>query len=219
MKINHIIQLIASLLALLTCQQVFSLEKSSYPKTASVLKTKYNFNISRQIIMIWIKNINTNMKRFLNKRTTKLDNNHNLINKTSKTNTNNINIINDINKLVYENPFITRQSIIDSINLKYKIKLSLNYISKMYKKLKLTRKKPKYHVVKTIEYLDNLIIKRDQFKKDMSKIDLNKIISIDESSFNNLNNNRGLSKKGKLINMPCNEKKNKKSFINLCCYC
>ena len=121
----------------------------------------------------------------------------------------NYNIINDINILVYENPFITRQFIIDSINLKYKIKLSLNYISKMYKKLKLTRKKPKYHVVKTIEYLDNLIIKREEFKKDMSKIDLNKIISIDESSFNNLNNNnsRGLSKKGKPINLPCNEKK------------
>ena len=65
-------------------------ENNSYRKTASVLKTKYNFNISRQIIMIWIKNINANMKRFLNKRATKLDNNHNLINKTSKTITNNI---------------------------------------------------------------------------------------------------------------------------------
>ena len=47
------------------------------------------------------------MKRFLNKRSTKLDNNNNLINKTSKTNTDNINIINDINKLVYKNTFIT----------------------------------------------------------------------------------------------------------------
>ncbi len=39
-----------------------------------------------------------------------------------------------------------------------------------------------YHVVKTIKYLDELIIKRKKFKDDMSKIDLNKINSIDESS-------------------------------------
>ena len=137
---------------------------------------KYNCSISRQIIMIWIKNINNNMKIFLNKRAIKLDNDNNLINKTS--NNVNINIINDINKLVYDNPFITRKIIIDAINDKYKIKLTLNYVSKIYKKLNLTRKKPKYHVVKTIEYLDELIIKRKKFKDDMSKIDFNKIISI-----------------------------------------
>ncbi len=68
--------------------------------------------------------------------------------------------------------------IIDTINNKYKIKLTLNCVSKIYKKLNLTRKKPKYHVVKTIEYLDELIIKRKKFKDDMSKIDFNKIISI-----------------------------------------
>ena len=131
--------------------------------------------------MIWIKNINNNMKIFLNKRAIKLDNNNNLINKTS--NNVNINIINDINKLVYNNPFISRQMVIDAINDKHKIKLTLNCVSKIYKKLNLTRKKPKYHVVKTIDYLDKLIIKRQKFKDDMSKIDLDKIISIDESSF------------------------------------
>ena len=44
--------------------------------------------------------------------------------------------------------------IIDSIYNKYKIKLTLNNISKIYKKSKLTIKKPKYHVVKSIEYLN-----------------------------------------------------------------
>jgi hypothetical protein len=187
-------------------------DNKSYRKTASILKVKYNCTISRQIIMIWIKNINNNMKIFLNKRAIKLDNNNNLINKTS--NNVNINIINDINKLVYNNPFISRQMVIDAINDKHKIKLTLNCVSKIYKKLNLTRKKPKYHVVKTIDYLDKLIIKRQKFKDDMSKIDLNKIISIDESSFNNLNNNnKGLSKKGKAINMPCNEKKIKNNSL------
>ena len=48
----------------------------------------------------------------------------------------------------------------------------------------------------------------------MSKIDLNKIISIDDSLFNNLNNNnKGLSKKGKAINMSCNEKKVKNNSL------
>jgi transposase len=187
-------------------------DNKSYRKTASILKIKYNCIISRQIIMIWIKNINNNMKNFLNKRANKLDNDNNLINKTSDNY--NINIINDINNLVYNNPFITRKMVIDSIYKKYKIKLTLNYISKIYKKLKLTRKKPKYHVVKTIEYLDQLIIKRQKFKEDMSKIDLNKVISIDESSFNNLNNNsKGLSKKGIPINLPCNEKKVKNNSL------
>ena len=93
----------------------------SYGKTASILKEKYKCNITRQTIMIWIKNINNNMKIFLNKRAIKLDNNENLINKTSENN--NINIIDDIKKLVYINPFITRQMIIDSIYNKYKINI------------------------------------------------------------------------------------------------
>ena len=82
--------------------------------------------MSRQIIMILIKNINNNMKIFLNKRAIKLHNNNNLINKTS--NNVNINIINDINKLVYDNLFINRNMIIDVINDKHKIKLTLNCV-------------------------------------------------------------------------------------------
>jgi len=36
----------------------------SYRKTAFIIIVKYNFNISKQIIIIWIKNIN-NMKLFI----------------------------------------------------------------------------------------------------------------------------------------------------------
>ncbi len=218
----------------------------SYRKTASTLKDKYKCSITRQIIMIWIKNINTNMKKFINKRALKLDNTNNKINDTS--NNSDLKIINDINLLVSNNPFITRQMIINTINDKYKTKLTLNNVSKIFKRLNLTRKKPKYshktkfsfqkfcfwcyrkwnkfpdfsgnlilwlyHVVKSLEYLDELIIKRQKFKNDISKIDFNKIISIDESAFNNLNNNnKGLSKKGKSINMPCNEKRVKNNSL------
>ena len=94
-------------------------DNKSYRKTAFTLKTKYDCKISRQIIMIWIKNINNNMKSFLDKRAIKLNNVDNLVNKTSQKY--NINILNNINKLVYNNPFITRQQIISSINGKYKI--------------------------------------------------------------------------------------------------
>ncbi len=185
-------------------------ENKSYRKTATIMNQTYNFKISRQIIMIWIKNIDNNLKQFIKKRATKLEN---IIIDKKKDNFN-IDIIKDIKILIDNNPFITRNMIIDSINAKYDVKLSLNSISKIYKKLNLTRKKPKYHVVKNIEYLDNLIIKRNDFKKNMSKIDLNKIISIDESSFNNLNNNsNGLSEKGKRINLPCSEKRVKNNSL------
>jgi hypothetical protein len=187
-------------------------DNKSYRKTASILKDKYKCSITRQTIMNWIKNINNNMKVFVNKRALKLDNTNNKINDTS--NNIDIQIIKDINLLVYNNPFITRQMVINTINDKYKTKLTLNNVSKIFKRLNLTRKKPKYHVVKTVEYLDELIIKRQKFRNDVSKIDLNKIISIDESSFNNLNNNnKGLSKKGKAINMPCNEKRVKNNSL------
>ena len=49
----------------------------SYRKTVSILKEKYKCIITRQTIMIWINNINNNMKNFLNKRAIKLDNNEN----------------------------------------------------------------------------------------------------------------------------------------------
>ena len=72
-------------------------------------------------------------------------------------------------------------------------------------------------MVKSIDFLDKLIVKRDTFKKNINNINIDKIISIDESEFNTLNNlNRGLSPKGKNINIPCNEKRIKKKIIDMC---
>jgi intein-encoded DNA endonuclease-like protein len=79
-------------------------DNKSYRKTASILKVKYQCSITRQTVMNWIKNINNNMKIFINKRALKLDNNSLNINNTNNFN---INILNDINLLVYNNPFIT----------------------------------------------------------------------------------------------------------------
>ena len=44
--------------------------------------------------------------------------------------------------------------------IQYNIKLSQNSISKIYKKLNLTRKKSRYYIVKLIDFLDKLIEKK-----------------------------------------------------------
>ena len=41
-----------------------------------------------------------------------------------------------------------------------KIKSTLNEMSKIYKYLNMTRKQPKYHITKSIKFIDELIEKR-----------------------------------------------------------
>jgi len=191
--------------------KLYNLNKS-LKKTSCILQKKYNCKITRQIIKIWINNINNDINSFYNKRITKIYNENNLIN--TKTKNFSVEITKDIEKLVYNNPFITRNMVVETIKIKYNTKLTINNITQIYKILKLTRKKPKYHVVKNNDYLDELIKKREEYKKEMSKIDIKKIISIDESSFNNINNTgKGLSKKGKAINMPCTNKRVKNNSL------
>lgn len=182
----------------------------SYRKTSFLIREKFNCNITRQTIMIWIKKIKVNITELIKRRT---DTNY-IIDNTKNQTKLEIDILNDINKIVYNEPFVTRKNLIEAIKIKHNVTLSLNNVSKIFKKLNLTRKKPKYHVIKSIEYLDKLIETRNEFKKSISKIDMDKIISIDESSFNNLNtNNMGLSEKGKRINIPANEKRIKNNSL------
>ena len=48
----------------------------------------------------------------------------------------------DIKNLIYNNPFYSRYDIANIIEKKYNIKINLNTISLIYKKLNLTWKKP-----------------------------------------------------------------------------
>lgn len=73
-----------------------------------------------------------------------------------------------IQKLININPFITRNNIVDTIFKKYNIKLSQNSISSIFKKLNLTRKKPRNYIVKSIDFLDKIISKRNEFNKQIS---------------------------------------------------
>jgi len=110
---------------------------------------------------------------------------------------------------IYENPFIKRSELIIKIKDKFDITYNLNQISKIYKQLKLSFKKPKYRVIKNIKFLDDLIKKRQEFVTKIKQENIDKIISIDESGFNSLiRKSKGLSKKGSTIHQPVTSIKN-----------
>ncbi len=74
----------------------------------------------------------------------------------------------------------------------------------------MTRKQPKYHITKSIKFIDELIEKRKLFIEEINKKSFDKIISIDECGFNKfLSSKKGLSEKGKQINVPIKQKINK----------
>ena len=64
-----------------------------------------------------------------------------------------------IYECVYNDPFITRSLLALKIKDKFIISYNLNQITKIYKQLKLTYKKPKYRIIKNIDFLDELIKK------------------------------------------------------------
>ena len=196
--------------------EAFSLyhNNNSFKLTSKILQQKYNYKITRQTIMNWIKLIQNNNNKFCNKRMT-ADYYKSII--LSKQKTFKIDIMNDILKIINIDPFVTRNEIKIAINEKHNIKLSDINLSSIFKKLNLTRKKPRQYIVKSIEFLDKIIKKRNIFKNTITSdnFDINKIISIDESGFNTLKVlNKGLSQKGKRINEPVNVKRIKnKSLI------
>lgn len=179
-----------------TALNYYFIEKLSFNKISKKL------DVSRQIISIWIKNFTNNML-FLSNR-----------NKSKQykipVKIRNYDLQLFIKHLIYINPFIHRKQIILDVYIKFKITLTLNNISKIYKILNMTRKNPKYHIVKNIKYMDELIEKRKIFLEKVNQLNINKIISIDESGFNKLLPfNKGLSIKGTNIHVPVKCKVNK----------
>ena len=114
-----------------------------------------------------------------------------------------IEIMDYIKDLIYKNPFLSRLDVITNIENKFNIRFKFRDIKNIYKYLKLTRKKVRELVVKNETYLNELTIKRNNFIYSIKDIDINKIISIDETSFNRkINNNKGISRKGENIYVP-----------------
>ena len=158
--------------------------------------------ISRQIISIWYKKYQ-DILDFLAER----------IKKTTKYEeeklVKNLKVEKFIYECVYNDPFITRSQLALKIKTKFNINYNLNQITKIYKQLKLTYKKPKYRIIKNIEFLDELIKKRQEFVTKIKEEDITKIISIDESGFNKLiQKSKGLSKRGSTIHCPVKSVKN-----------
>jgi transposase len=172
----------------------------SFNKVAfEMSKTK---KISRQIISIWYKKYQ-DILDFLAER----------IKKTTKYEeeklVTNLKVVKFIYECIYNDPFITRSQLSLKINTKFNINYNLNQITKIYKQLKLTYKKPKYRIIKNIEFLDELIKKRKDFVTKIKEEDITKIISIDESGFNKLiQKSKGLSKRGSTIHCPVKSVKN-----------
>ena len=143
----------------------------SFKKTSKLLQIKYNNKVTRQTIKNWYKWYNEDIDKIAKKRMNIAYCNHIIL---SKEKSFNLELLNDINKIIEIDPFINRNDLKFIVNEKYNIKLSENSISSIFKKLRLTRKKPRQYVVKSIKYLDELIIKRNKFRTDISEIDLNK---------------------------------------------
>ena len=125
-----------------------------FRKTSKLLQTKYKLKITRQTIMNWNKWMKIDVNKICKKRIT-VDYCNKII--LSKQKIFKIDILNDINKLIIDDPFITRNDVINTIYKKHNVKLSQNSIFSIYKKLNLTRKKPRHYIVKSIDFLDNLI--------------------------------------------------------------
>ena len=173
---------------------------NSYNKVA--LEMSKIKKISRQIISIWYKKYQ-DILDFLAER----------IRKTSKYEeqklVTNLKVEKFIYECIYNDPFITRSLLTLKIKNKFNISYNLNQITKIYKQLKLTYKKPKYRIIKNIEFLDELIKKRLEFVTKIKEEDITKIISIDESGFNKLiQKSKGLSKRGSTIHCPVTSVKN-----------
>ena len=166
----------------------------SYNKVANIC------NLYRQTVTNWIKTYNFNLLK-LNKRILSFKNQTNI--------KHNFNIINDdilkfINKFVHDNPFISKNDVKKIIKDEFNFKLSNKKINKIFKHLNLTKKKPKKHMIKNYDYINEISKLRDEFINKIKKENINKIISIDETGIKSFITDYlyGYSKKGTKINIP-----------------
>jgi transposase len=181
---------------------------NSYNKTASTLK------LYRQTVTNWIKSYKDNLpgltkriERFIHKNYSLLTTKHNL-------KLDNKLLIDFISETIYLNPHYTKKQMIELIKQKININISMRGLNKIYKKLNLTRKKVKKHIIKNINYIDTLSKLRMDFTNKINTIfkeTPHKIISIDETGIKKfIGTLFGYAPKGVNINIPINSK----SFTN-----
>lgn len=158
-----------------------------YAKLGSCRKVASNIGCSKSSISNWTKDINdyTNyIKSSSNRHSYK-------INKT---------ILETIRDSVTKNNFLKLNQIQSIIEETLGITLSLESIRKCLKIQKFSRKRIKKIVVKSKEYYQNLKNQREQFIKRIKSLQIDNIISIDESSFNKeMKESYGYSEIGKPV--------------------
>ena len=158
-----------------------------YAKLGSCRRVASNLGCSKSSISNWTKDINdyTNyIKSSSNRHSYK-------INKS---------ILETIRDSVTKNNFLKLNEIQSIIEETLGITLSLESIRKCLKIQKFSRKRIKKIVVKSKEYYQNLKNQREQFIKRIKSLQIDNIISIDESSFNKeMKESYGYSEIGKPV--------------------
>ena len=169
------------------------IDKKSYKETIAALNGP-----TRSTVSSWMNSFNKDI-RFIQHR---LNNNRTRLSKLASIN---IAVIEYINMLIYNKPSICRIDVINAVKQEYNVVLTHKNITKIYRQLNLTYKKPKRMVVKDSAYLNNLIAKRADFNSKINLLDMDKIISIDESGFNKSTGyaKRGLSKHTPIHHYTC----------------
>ena len=159
----------------------------------SVRKIHKENNIARSTITTWYSNFKENINIFVRKKRDITTYKH---------------IFKDqifliIKEELDKNSRITLSNMKFLIYKKINVNISLKMISKILKCMNFSRKKIKNYEVKNKEKIDEISLDRKKFIEKMNEIDISRIISIDESSLRNLNDNYfGYSEKGKQIHHP-----------------
>lgn len=188
----------------------FALERNAYyisenktrfhARITREIKNKFNIKIWVNTIKKWISSTNTLKNRHIREY---LKDKRGQIISTFYTRHSKIKLINMeiVGKFIELYPFSTRQDIKTLIYNDFNINISIGVISKILKKNNFTRKVVRKHVVKNKDFLDNLSQERKIFINEIHKKYFKHIIYIDESGFTNQIPLKGLSKKGKQINI------------------
>jgi len=188
----------------------------------TVINVIDNFNLNNNIsIRKYSKTVNiphTTVSRWITRYKCKtgklLDRYKNSLLKKKENKFLNIEINKFVLNLVYINPFITRVEVRLEIINKFNIKYNVNKITKLYKFLRLSFKKPKNHVIKNIDFLDKISNMRKQYIEDINKENINKVISIDECGFNCFNKKqKACSLIGTNVHVPIDQVKHKNQSL------
>ncbi len=112
-----------------------------------------------------------------------------------------------LESIVEKNPMLTYKTFISLINTEFNIKLNNIKMKLILNKIQITKKRIRRRLIKSVDFLNQIIENRKKFKELIQKELIQNIISIDESGFNKLINSdtEGYSKIGTEINIPLPE--------------